>query len=111
MRDINYSVYDKLDKADAGAAIPRQNGAIIMKCAYTTQIDRIAEERGLGQRGSEYPANTPLVYSVAVYDAPDDVTIYQTQCRPVMLQAVKEAAKVQKQFCVYRRPLQAEGRA
>lgn len=82
-----------------------------MKYAYTSQIDRIAEERGLGQRGSGYPANTLLVYSVAVYDAPDDVTIYQTQCHATMLQAVREAAEACRQFCVYRRPLQAEGRA
>lgn len=82
-----------------------------MKCAYTSQIDRIAAEQGLGRRGSEYPANTPLVYSVAVYDAPDDVTIYQTQCHAAMLQVVREAAEACRQFCVYRRPRQAEGRA
>ncbi|MEG1953980.1 MAG: hypothetical protein RR115_07085 [Hydrogenoanaerobacterium sp.] len=82
-----------------------------MKFAYTSQIDRIALEQGLGQRVSDYPTNTPLAYSVAVYDTPEDVIIYQTQRRTAMLQAVREAAEAGKQFCVYRRPLQAEGRA
>lgn len=82
-----------------------------MKIACISQIDQMAATQGLGQRTGNYPENVPLAYSVVVYDNPADVAIYQTQRRDTMLQAVKEAAKAGKQFHVYRRPLQAAGRA
>lgn len=80
-----------------------------MKYAYTSQIDRIAEERGLGQRGSGYPANTLLVYSVAVYDAPDDVTIYQHSVTPLCYRPLEKPLKRVGSFAYTAAPYRQKG--